>query len=91
MARGWESKSVEAQQQDSVGYRPVTGAPRSTADIERTQRLDALRLARSRTLADLQRACRPAHKGMLEHALADVDQQILTLETAPGPRDPETR
>ncbi|MBA2354905.1 MAG: hypothetical protein ACR2LU_01335 [Luteitalea sp.] len=90
MARGWESKSVEAQQ-DTASDRTVIGAPRSADEVERAQRLDALRLARSRTMADLQRACRPAHRGMLELALAEVDRQIRTLEAVPGPGDPGTR
>lgn len=80
MARGWESKSVEAQQ-DAAGDRAVIGAPRTAEETEQAQRLDGLRLARARALADLLRACRPAHRGMLEQALADVDERIRALET----------
>ena len=37
-------------------------------------------LARTRALADLQNACVPAHRAMLEQAIADLDQQLLALE-----------
>jgi hypothetical protein len=80
MARGWESKSVE-DQQDAAARRRVSDAapPVSEAEAERKQELDALHLARARVLADLQRACRPAHRGMLEHALADVEARITAV------------
>jgi hypothetical protein len=37
-------------------------------------------LARSRALSDLQLACAPAHRGMLEQAIADLDRQLAALE-----------
>lgn len=80
MARGWESKSVEEQQDAAAAARAAASAPAvSAADAERRQQLDALQLARVRALADLQRACRPAHRGMLEQALADLDRRIQAL------------
>jgi hypothetical protein len=83
MARGWESKSVEDQQEAAEQRKAAaTSAPVSAEETARRQELDALRLARARVLADLQRACRPAHRGMLEQALADVDTKITAL----GPR-----
>ena len=57
MARGWESKAVEDQQQDR--------AP--------------LQLARTRALADLQQACAPAHRAMLEAAIRDLDEKIRAV------------
>lgn len=77
MARGWESKSVEEQQEASAQRRAAVALPDvSAAEAERQQALDTLHLARARVLADLQRACRPAHRGMLEQALADVEARI---------------
>jgi hypothetical protein len=38
-------------------------------------------LARTRALADLQKACVPAHRAMLEQAIADLDQRIAALES----------
>ena len=80
MARGWESKSVVEQQDAAAAAKAaVSGPPVSEAEAERRQQLDALRLARARMLADLQRACRPAHRGMLEQALVDLDAKIHAL------------
>lgn len=81
MARGWESKSVEDQQEAAAQRRAGEGVPVVTpAEADRRQQLEALRLSRARVLADLQRACRPAHRGMLEQALADVEARLAALE-----------
>ncbi len=80
MARGWESKAVEDQQEAAAQRRAGAGAPEvTTTEARRRQDLDALLLARARVLADLQCACRPAHRGMLEQALADVEARITVL------------
>jgi hypothetical protein len=78
MARGWESKSVEAQQEEATRHRsftrPLSAEERVSADRRRT-----LELARSRAAADLDRATAPAHRRMLESALQALDEQIRTL------------
>lgn len=79
MARGWESKSIE-DQQEAAAQRAVAAPAVSADEAARRQAIDALRLSRSRVLADLQRACRPAHRGMLEQALADLDARIASLD-----------
>lgn len=81
MARGWESKSVE-EQQDAAAQRRAAGAapPLAPDEADRRQQVGALQLARARVLADLQRACRPAHRGMLEQALLEVEARIAALE-----------
>jgi hypothetical protein len=38
-------------------------------------------LARTRALSDHQRACAPAHRAMLEQAIADLDRQLAALES----------
>ena len=80
MARGWESKSVEDQQDAAAQRTASASAPlRSPEEAARLQEVDTLQLSRARVLADLQRACRPAHRGMLEQALADIDGKISAL------------
>lgn len=77
MARGWESKSVEDQQEAAARRRAVDETPSiPPSEVERKQQIDTLMLARARVLSDLQRACRPAHRGMLEQALTEVDARI---------------
>jgi len=81
MARGWESKSVEAQQEAATDSRQAAPV-RSEEDVEKRTRRDTLNLARTRALSDLQRACVPAHRAMLEHAIADLDRQLALLENS---------
>lgn len=78
MARGWESKSIEDQQASAERSRDA-GEALSAEEVERRQAADGLRLVRARVLADLQRACQPAHRGMLEQALADVEARLADL------------
>ena len=79
MARGWESKAVEAQQ-DAAAERRSTAPPVSEAEARRRGERASLMLARTRALSDLQQACAPAHRAMLEQAIADLDRRLKTLE-----------
>lgn len=78
MARGWESKAIEAQQEAAIDSR--RGTPRvSRGEAGRHAERATLMLARTRALADLQAACMPAHRAMLEQAIADLDRRIAAL------------
>ena len=79
MARGWESESVEAQQQAATDLKVAAPAVSEEEAAKRTRR-DTLKLARTRALSDLQRACAPAHRAMLEQAIADLDRQLALLD-----------
>jgi hypothetical protein len=80
MARGWESKSVEAQQEDTERIRrPEKDRPLGGEERARFERRRVLELARARTAADLARAARPAQRDMLARALADLDEQLRAL------------
>jgi hypothetical protein len=80
MARGWESKAVEAQQDAAAEGR--SKAPPLSAEESRIRGERAtLMLARTRALSDLQQACAPAHRAMLEQAIADLDRRLKALET----------
>ena len=75
MARGWESKSVEAQQADRDRHEPV--APAAAPDEARAlARRRTLELARARARADLSTATHPAHRAMLEAAIKSIDEQL---------------
>jgi hypothetical protein len=78
MARGFESKQVEAQQEEAT--RPkASGRTLSPFEADRLQRRRILELSRARLLADRERATRPAHRQMLEQALAALDEQLAGL------------
>ena len=76
MARGWESKSIESQQDDARGSRAGSADSDAPADTDPARRVVAL--ARARVVADLERATHTAHRRMLEQALAELD---ATLES----------
>jgi hypothetical protein len=79
MARGWESKSVEAQQEEA-GRKTARGPALTARDLEARERRRALELARTRAQNDLARATAPAHRQMLETAIAALDRQIADLK-----------
>ncbi len=76
MARGWESKSVE-QQQELATSDAGRAKPRMTAEeIDAERRRESLQLSRRRVLQQLEVASNPRHREMLEAALADLDAQL---------------
>ncbi|HEX9918883.1 MAG TPA: hypothetical protein VGA87_06935 [Pyrinomonadaceae bacterium] len=83
MARGWESKAVEDQIQEAeerarrAAEPPVDESPEARA---RRERLETLRLSRSRTLDQLERATNRAHREMLGRTLRALETEIGELE-----------
>jgi hypothetical protein len=80
MARGFESKQVESQQEEAARRRPLPGPELSADERARLERRRALELSRARAQADLSRATAPAHRLMLEQAIAALDSELRTLE-----------
>ena len=79
MARGFESKSVEAQQLAAETRRHY-GPPMSMADAERREKRRTLELARANAEANLQTASATAHRAMLQQSIAELDRRIAELE-----------
>jgi hypothetical protein len=78
MARGWESKDIESQQQ-SVEYERRLRAATSLLEAEQRERQakkQSLLLSRTRVLNDLERATHPRHRAQLQLALAFLDEQL---------------
>lgn len=79
MARGWESKSIESQQEDAQAARAPK--PELTAEQrDRQQQRASLQLAFARAQAELQAACQPAYRDMLRLKLETLQQQLAELE-----------
>lgn len=78
MARGWESKAVEAQQaeRDTAAAAGPALSAEARARLER-RKATALALARARD--DLTRATRPAHREMLARAVAALETELSEL------------
>lgn len=75
MARGFESKMVEFQQEEAA-RRHEKGAALTADEKARRARRDGIELARARAIADLARATAPAHRRMLEQAIAALEEQL---------------
>lgn len=76
MARGWESKSVEAQQAEASD---VTSKPRLKLTPEaaaRRREQENLRLSRQSVVQQLQETQNPRHRELLENILADLDKKL---------------
>ena len=76
MARGFDSKFVEAQQEEAARGRSAARpalTPEARAVLERRT---ALQLSRARAQADLDNATVPAHRRMLERAIAALDAEL---------------
>ena len=88
MARGWESKSVEAQQ-DEAAEKATSGKPHLTREeAERLREREALRLSLQSVVQRLQRSQDPRHRAMLEEALADLQRKLESLGACDGTATP---
>jgi len=76
MARGWESKSVEAQQSDAAEKPGPRRTPLTPEQAARQRELENLRLSRQNLLQQLERAKDPRHRRMLEDALAELQRRM---------------
>jgi hypothetical protein len=81
MARGFDSKFVEAQQDEATRDKKLNPAL-TPEQKELTSRRVILELARSRAKSDLARASAPAHRKMLDEAIAALDAQLAELPSA---------
>jgi hypothetical protein len=79
MARGFESKQVEFQQEEAARGRTVKGPVLSESERRRVEQQRALQLSRKRAADDLSRANAPAHRLMLEQAIAALDAELAAL------------
>jgi hypothetical protein len=77
MARGWESKDVEAQVADAEPIKaPVDRNEKSAEQHHREQTVKDLQLSRVRIANDLANAANPNHKKSLQAALDHLDKKI---------------
>ena len=75
MARGWESKSVEAQIESSEADRRAS-ADKSSAEepAEIRRKRETLLLARARILEQIRDSQNSRHREMMEKALSDLEK-----------------
>ena len=78
MARGFESKAVESQQEEAQRVKTLKPAL-TTDEQDRATRRAGLELALAQTQAEIGAACRPAHREMLTLRLAAIQAQMKDL------------
>jgi len=78
MARGWESKAVEAQQEERERQDRPTG-PSTAAERAKLAERRVLELSLARAELDLAAATAPAHRQMLQQAIAALREQLDRL------------
>jgi hypothetical protein len=77
MARGWESKSVEAQQEEATALSGETRATRlSREEAAQKREKENLRLARQTVLQQLQSSENERHRKLLQASLAALDERL---------------
>lgn len=76
MARGWESKSVEAQQDEARDKSSDRRPAMSTEEAARWREKENLRLSRKTVLAQMEASVNPRHRKLLEETLADLDRKL---------------
>jgi len=79
MARGWESKAVEAQQAEAAESRSPGKPLLTPAQKVKLQEKDGLLLNRRRIAEQLENASYPRYRTMLQDALAELDQKLVNL------------
>jgi precorrin-6B methylase 1 len=80
MARGWESKSVEAQIEEASSAKPFEGKSALTEEQAQNKiRKADLVLSRRRVLQQLEHSTNERYCELLRRTLADLDTRIAAL------------
>ena len=80
MARGWESKSVESQQDLA---RERQNAPQQTLSNQQKEQLrkrEGLLLSRARVMKQIEASTNERYTKVLHEALKELEQKIASLE-----------
>ena len=77
MARGWESKAIADQIEEEESRQQQASIVETTPEQRALkERIDSLKLSRSRLLQQLERATHPAHRKVLLNGLKAVEKEI---------------
>ena len=81
MARGWESKSVEAQIDAAAADHRTSGPEKSLSpkQLEAIRLKETLLLSRTRVVREIESCQNPRYRAVLKKALADLDAQLTSL------------
>jgi hypothetical protein len=79
MARGWESKSIEAQQEDAASKQPSQKPRFTRKEAGQFREKESLQLALRNVIEQLQSSQNSQRRAMLELAKSDLEQRIESL------------
>lgn len=79
MARGWESKAVEAQIESASQRRGEGKLQLTPEQLEAQRKRDSLLLHRTRVLADLEKCRDERYRKTLSDGLAFLEQELAAL------------
>ena len=89
MARGWESKEIEAQMEAARSRRSCAPKPlQSAEEANRLRERESLELSRTRVLQDIESATHAGYRVMLERSLEFLNQKIAALSAGVSKPDP---
>jgi len=80
MARGWESKSIEAQQEEAGRSKPSEKSRLTREEANLVRALSDLRLSLTRVMEQLAASQNPSHSKMLQLAKSDLEERISKLD-----------
>ena len=81
MARGWESKAVADQIEEGESRQQQPSKTEITKEQRvLKERLDSLKLSKSRLLQQLEHARHPAHRNVLLNGLKAVEREIEEID-----------
>jgi len=86
MARGWESKSVEAQQSEALEKSNESKRRLTAEEAARVREKESLRLARQRLVQQIKSTQNPRHRKLLEDSLAELEKKLDEVGKRDSPR-----
>lgn len=80
MARGWESKSVEAQMENAKdGAASGSKAPLTDGEKKARHERDSLKLSRAYIVQQIEASTNERYTKSLEQALSEIDEKLARL------------
>ena len=80
MARGWESKAVEAQIETAEFDVPSDKARLTAENLVKSRKRESLMMSRNRVLQDIEQSRNPRYRQILGEALAHLDGKLAELD-----------
>jgi hypothetical protein len=83
VARGWESKSIQAQIESANAHRGIHKIRLSPEQLENQRKCESLLLHRTRVLHDLEKCSEERYRKTLSDGLSYLEAQLAQLGWAP--------